>query len=173
MIKMGESKDLILNKAFELGKKYEIECTGCAQSAVAAIFDALGIWDESVFKAASGLADGLGLTGDGTCGALMGGSMVISYLFGRERRDFKDIAKPIKSYKLVKKLHSQFLKEYGSCRCHDVQKSLTGRTWNLWDLKELQKAIKPGGLLDHCPKLVGTIAKYATNIILDEGFQPQ
>ena len=169
---MEESKDSILNKAFELGKKYESKNTGCAQSTIAAIFDALDIWDEGVFKAASGLADGLGLTGDGTCGALMGGSMVISYLFGRESKDFKNVAKPIKSYKLVKKLHSQFLKEYGSCRCHDVQKSLTGRTWNLWDLEELKKAMKPGGLLDHCPKLVGTIAKYATKIILNNGFKP-
>lgn len=169
---MEKSKDSILNKAFELGNKYESKNTGCAQSTIAAIFDALGIWNEDVFKSASGLADGLGLTGDGTCGALIGGSMVISYLFGRESKDFKDITKPIKSYKLVKKLHAQYLKEFGSCRCHDVQKSLTGRTWNLWDFKELQKAIKPGGLLDHCPKLVGTIAKYTTKIILHNGFKP-
>jgi len=77
---MEESKDLILEKAFKLGKKYEKECTGCAQTSIAAIFDALGIWNDDVFKAGSGLADGLGLTGDGSCGALVGASMVIGYL---------------------------------------------------------------------------------------------
>ncbi len=43
---MKDKKDEILNKAFELGKKYEQECTGCAQTAVAAIFESLGIWNE-------------------------------------------------------------------------------------------------------------------------------
>jgi C_GCAxxG_C_C family probable redox protein len=169
---MGENTDHIINKAFELGKNYEETSTGCAQTTIAAIFDALGIWNDDVFKAASGLADGLGLTGNGSCGALVGGSMVIGYLFGREHKDFSDIAKPLKSYALVKKLHDQYKKEYGSCRCHDVQTTLTGRTWNLWDPEELKKAIKPGGLLEHCPVLVGNIARLATKIILENGFTP-
>ena len=38
-------------KAEELGKKYEVECTGCAQSTVAAIFDALGEGSDEVFLA--------------------------------------------------------------------------------------------------------------------------
>ncbi|NIQ05495.1 MAG: C_GCAxxG_C_C family protein, partial [Candidatus Korarchaeota archaeon] len=64
----------------------------------------MGIMNHDVFKAASGLADGLGLSGDGACGALVGGAMVISYLFGRERKDFEDIFKPMKSYLLARKL---------------------------------------------------------------------
>ncbi|MEM4156195.1 MAG: hypothetical protein QXQ38_05665 [Archaeoglobaceae archaeon] len=58
-----DSRREILEKAFELGQKYEREYTGCAQTVIAAIFDTLGIWNEDVFRAASGLADGLGLTG--------------------------------------------------------------------------------------------------------------
>ncbi|MFX1398767.1 MAG: C-GCAxxG-C-C family protein [Promethearchaeota archaeon] len=162
----------ILEGAFELGCKYERTYTGCAQSAVAAIFEALGEWNDDVFKAASGLADGLGLTGDGSCGALIGGSMVIGYLFGRERKDFSDSQKPIKSYILVKKLHDQYLKEYGSCRCHDVQKTLTGKSWNLWDPVELKKAMNPGGLLEHCPSVVGNVARLTCEIILKNGDVP-
>src|SRR4030042_6396008 len=131
----------IINNAYELGQKYEKECTGCAQSGIAAIFDALGIWNEDIFKAATGLADGLGLTGDGTCGSLVGASMVISYLFPREKKDFKDMRKPMKAYRLVKKLHDQFVEKYSSCRCHDVQKNLMGRTYNMWDQKEYQEVI--------------------------------
>jgi C_GCAxxG_C_C family probable redox protein len=163
---MAESKEEILENAFKLGEKYEREYTGCAQTVIAAIFDALGIWNEDVFKAASGLADGLGLTGDGTCGALIGGSMVISYLFPRERKDFRDIMKPMKAYRLVKKLHDQFVKEYGTCRCYDVQKKLMGRTYNLWDPKELNEAIT-SGMVDHCSKVVGNAARLATKIILE------
>ena len=156
----------VLNKAFELGKKYEKNFTGCAQTAIAAIFEALGIWNEDVFKAASGLADGLGLTGDGSCGALIGASMVIGYLFGREHKDFEDMYKSKKSYALVKQLHDIYVEKFGSCRCFDVQTKLVGRTYNLWDEKEFEEAFE-SGLIHHCSNVVGTVAKMATEIILN------
>lgn len=168
---MKENNEEILNKAFELGKRYERECTGCAQTAIAAIFDSLGIWNDDVFKAASGLADGLGLTGDGSCGALVGASMVIGYLFGRDRENFKDMYKPMKSYTLVKKLHDKYVKEYGSCRCYDVQMNKLGRTYNLWNADELKEAFK-SDMMKHCSELVGNVAKLATKIILNTGYFP-
>ena len=93
---MNESNNGVAEKAFELGEKYESECIGCAQTTVAAIFEALGIWNDDVFNAASGLANGLGLTGEGSCGALIGASMVMGYLFPRKRKDFQDMYKPMK-----------------------------------------------------------------------------
>ena len=167
---MTDSKDEILEKAFTLGKKYEQKCTGCAQTVVAAIFEALGIWNEDVFKAASGLADGLGLTGDGSCGALVGGSMVIGYLFGRGKDNFEDMNKPIKSYALVKKLHDKYVKEYGTCRCHDVQHKLMGRTYDLWNAEELKEAFK-SGMMGHCSNLVGNVERLTTKIILNSGYK--
>ena len=106
---MNQSEEKILTKACELGQKFEKKYTGCAQSTIAAIFQALEIWNDDVFKAGSGLADGLGLTGDGSCGSLVGASMVISYLFGREYKDFGDMYKPMESYRLVKKLHDKYI----------------------------------------------------------------
>ena len=139
---MNQSKEEILAKAYDLGQKYEKKNTGCAQTVIAAIFQALGIWNDDVFKAASGMADGLGLTGDGSCGALTGASMVIGYLFGREFKDFGDMYKPMMSYKLVKDLHDKYVESYGSCRCHDVQESFMGRTYNLWDPNDLKEAVQ-------------------------------
>ncbi|MFW9785603.1 MAG: C-GCAxxG-C-C family protein [Candidatus Heimdallarchaeota archaeon] len=165
------TKDKIIEKAFELGQKFEKRYTGCAQTTIAAIFQALGIWNDDVFKAGSGLADGLGLTGNGTCGALTGASMAISYLFGRDYKDFGDMYKPMESYRLVKKLHDQYVKKYGNCRCHDVQESLIGRTYNLWDPKDLKEAFQ-SGMMEQCSKLVGNVAKMATEIILEAGFSP-
>jgi C_GCAxxG_C_C family probable redox protein len=132
-------KEEIADKASKLAEEFERKCTGCAQTTIAGIFEALGIENDDVFKAASGLADGLGLTGDGNCGALVGGAMVISYLFGRERKDFEDVLKPMKSYLLVKKLHNQFVEKYGTCRCSELQKSLMGRTFNLLDKRNLKR----------------------------------
>lgn len=166
------SRDEILSKAYELGQKYEKKCTGCAQTAVAAIFESLNIWNEDVFRAASGLADGLGLTGDGSCGALVGASMVIGYLYGRGKEDFSDMYKPMKSYGLVKKLHDEYIEKFDSCRCYDVQEKLMGRTYNMWDPDELKQAFK-SGMVNHCSDLVGKVARMATEIILDNGFTPK
>ena len=169
---MVKSEEEIIDNAYKLGVKYESECTGCAQTSIAAIFEALGIWSEDVFKAGSGLADGLGLTGNGSCGALVGSSMTISYLFGRERKDFEDILIPFKSYELVKKLHDQYVELYGTCRCHDVQMSLMGRTYNLWDPEDIKEAFS-SGMMDHCSKVVGNTVKLAIKTILDAGFEPK
>ena len=161
---MSETNEDLFKKAFELGQKYEQEYTGCAQTAIAAIFDTLDIWSEDVFKAASGLADGLGLTGDGTCGALTGASMVIGYLFGRDREHFPDMMNPMQSYKFVKKLHDQYVEKYGTCRCYDVQKALMGRTYNLWDPDEFKEASQ-SDMMQHCSKVVGTMARMAVELI--------
>ena len=164
---MEKSKEEIANKAFELAEAFEKKCTGCAQTTIAGIFEVLRIESDDVFKAASGLADGLGLSGDGTCGALIGGAMVISYLFGRQRKDFENMLKPMKSYFLVKKLHDQFVEKYGTCRCYNLQESLMGRTFNLWDDEAFVEAME-FDMIRHCSKVVGTAAKLTTKIILEE-----
>ena len=164
---MEKSRDVIVEKAFKSAQNYEKKCTGCAQTTIAGIFEALGIENDDVFRSASGLADGLGLTGDGACGALVGGAMVIGYLFGREKEDFSDMMKPMTSYILTKRLHDRFVERYGTCRCYDIQKSLMGRTFNLYDPSELKQATEYG-MIDHCSKVVGTSAKLATEIIIDE-----
>jgi C_GCAxxG_C_C family probable redox protein len=169
---MDLDKNNIIAKAYELGKKYEQKCTGCAQTVIAAIFESLNIWNEDVFRSASGLADGLGLTGDGSCGALVGASMVIGYLYGRGKENFEDMYKPMKSYSLVKKLHDNFVDKFKLCRCYDVQESLMGRTFNLWNADEMKEAFK-SGMMIHCSNLVGTVAQMATKIILDNGFHPK
>jgi C_GCAxxG_C_C family probable redox protein len=164
---MAETSGEVAEKAYQLGEKYEKECTGCGQTVIAAIFDALALENDDVFRAASGLADGLGLTGDGSCGALVGASLVLGYLYGRERKDLPDMMKPMKSYLLVKALHDRFVERYGTCRCHDLQMSLMGRTFNLLDPEELKAAFQ-FGMMDHCSKVVGTAARLATELILKE-----
>jgi C_GCAxxG_C_C family probable redox protein len=164
---MEKSRDVILEKAFESARNYERKCTGCSQTTIAGIFEVLGIENDDVFRSASGLADGLGLTGDGACGALVGGAMVIGYLFGRKKKDFSDMMKPMTSYILTKRLHDRFVEKYGTCRCYDIQKSLMGRTFNLYDPSELKQATEYG-MIDHCSKVVGTSARLATEIIIDE-----
>jgi C_GCAxxG_C_C family probable redox protein len=157
----------IIEKAYELSKDYEKKCTGCAQSVVAGLLDAFELESEDVFKAASGLADGIGLTGDGSCGALTGCSMVIGLVFGRERKDHQDIMKPMKSYLMSKEIHDDFIDRYGSCRCFDIQEKLMGRTYNMYDPKELEEAFK-SGMMEHCSEVVGSAVRRTAEIILEE-----
>ena len=164
---MGEIDENVLNKAFESGKRHEMESSGCPQCAIAGIFEALGIENDDVFKAATGLADGVGLTGDGHCGALSGGVMVISYLFGREGKDSGDMMKQVPALIMSKKLHDQFIEKYGTCRCADIQTKFVGRFFNLYDPKEMEAAFK-AGMVDKCSTLVGEVARMATKIILEK-----
>lgn len=157
----------IAERACQLATEYEKTCTGCAQAAVAGLLDALGVDNDDVFKAASGLADGIGLTGDGSCGALTGCAMVIGLALGRERKDHRDVMKPLKSYLLCKELHGDFIQRYGSCRCHDIQKKVLGRTFNLLDPKDFEEAWKVG-MIEHCSRIVGRAARTTAEIILRE-----
>jgi hypothetical protein len=99
--KEKEISQEVLDAVFSLARDYERRCTGCAQSTVAAVLDTLGLHADDVFRAASGLADGIGLTGDGSCGALTGGDMVLGLVRGRKREEFSDPFAAMKSYQLA------------------------------------------------------------------------
>ena len=162
---MSEVNEEILELAFNKAKQYEMRSGGCSQCTLAGVFDALGVDDDDIFKAATGLADGVGLTGDGHCGALSGGVLAIGYFFGRSKEDFGDMMKLVKGNLLSKMLHDRFIEKYGTCRCADLQTSFFGRFYNLYDPEEMKAAVK-AGLLDTCSTLVGEVARMATEIIL-------
>ena len=162
----------IIEKAYDLGVEYEKKSLGCAQTVIAAIFDSLGIWSEGAFKAATGLSNGLGSKGVETCGALIGASMAISFIYGREHKNFDDMFQTLKSGALVKRLYNQFLREYGVVHCSDMQKELLGVTWNYWDLTDMEENFRRQ-MIDTCSGIVGTVAKIATKIILKNGFTPK
>lgn len=153
--------------AYERAKAYEMKSGGCPQCTIAGVFDALGIRNDDVFKAATGLADGVGLTGNGHCGALTGGCMVIGLLYGRDMQDFAKIGKLLKANLLSKKLHDWFVEKYGSARCKEIQTAQIGRFYNLYDPEEFKAGIE-AGLLDTCSTLVGEVARKTTRIILEE-----
>jgi C_GCAxxG_C_C family probable redox protein len=163
---MSRSRQEILDTAFNAGKRNEMSNGGCPQCTLAAVFEALGVEDDGVFKAATGFADGVGLTGDGHCGALSGGVMAISYLFGRDKKDFGDMMKLLPASVLSKRLRDRFVEEHGACRCADLQKAFFGRFFNLYDPAEMQAAFA-AGMLDRCSTVVATTARITTEIILD------
>jgi len=163
---MKRPKDEILDAAFNAAKQYEMKNGGCPQCTLSGIFDALDINNDDIFRAATGLADGIGLTGDGHCGALSGGVLAISYLFGRDKEDFGDMMKLVEANLLSKKLLERFVEKYGTCRCADLQTSFFGRFYNLYNPDELYAAME-AGMLERCSTLVGEVARMTTEIILE------
>jgi C_GCAxxG_C_C family probable redox protein len=164
---MEKTRQGRIDRAYELAKKYELENGNCAQCVFAAVTEALGVENADVFRAATGFADGIGLTGDGHCGSLSGAVMAISYFFGRKREEFNRRGKMMKALLLSRQLETRFMGEYGICRCCELQTKFFGRFFNLMEPSELEAAIK-AGVLERCSSLAGQVAGMATELILEQ-----
>ena len=154
-------------KAYQLGKKYEQTYKGCSQCVIAALHDTFSIRNDAIFKAATGLAAGGGASIDGSCGAYSGGIMVLSYLMGREREDFADSGGILlRNFELIRRLHDEFIQEYGSVICCNIQTKIFGRSYYLADMDEFERFEKAGGHdALHCPEVVGKAARWAAALI--------
>ena len=164
---MEKSGQDIKDQAFALAKKYELENGNCAQCVFAAVTESLGMENDDVFRAATGFADGIGLTGDGHCGALSGAVMAISHVFGRKKEEFHRRGKMMKALLLSRRLENKFMDEYGVCRCYELQTKFFGRFFNLMEPSELEAAMK-AGVLERCSSLAGEVASLAVELILGQ-----
>ena len=164
-----DNREELSRKAYETGVAYEKTYHGCSQCVLAAVTDVTGERDDQVFRAASGLAGGLGLSSHGSCGALTGGIMAISSRYGRQRNQFDDIeGVRFKCFEISRRLVDRFESEYGSSRCGDVQTGLMGRAFDLSDPTERNEFIREGGHDSHCPTVVGNVAKWTVEILQKE-----
>ena len=161
-------REQIPNRAKRLAFEYERDCRGCAQCSLAALQDVFDMREDAVFRSASGLAGGIGLTNLGTCGALTGGAMAIGMLFGREREGFVDpMRKRTVAYRLCKQLAERFVEEYGSVLCREIQEVHLGREYDLWKTEEYSEFNEVAYVEERCPGLVGEAAKWAAEIIIE------
>ncbi len=170
----AQRKAGLLARAYQLGFEYERRFRGCSQCVVAAIQDALGVRDDHVFKAATGLAGGGALTGTGACGGYAGGVMVLGQLAGRERADFEDAGGVrFHAFDLAKELGDRFAAEFGSTICREVQTGVFGRSFDLRDRDDFARFEAAGAHRDKCPEVVGKAARMAVDIILEAGLVPE
>jgi hypothetical protein len=85
---MQETKAIVKNKelihkSFDLAYDYESKYGACSQCVVLAVMETLGEVNQDVFKSAFGFGGGIGNLSH-TCGALLGGVMMISLEYGRD-----------------------------------------------------------------------------------------
>ena len=162
-----DSKDEILEKAYQLANKYEAERGSCPQCVLAALYETIGVGDPKTIQAADALAGGTALSTEGTCGALVGGLLAIGSIVGRTYEDFSAGERKRRVFQYAKKYYDRFIKEYDSPRCKDIHMKLFGRTFNLMDPKDYQEFEDTGAHVDKCPVVSGFAAKLAAEIILD------
>lgn len=164
---MENNKNEILDRVYDLAFKYEASFGSCPQCVLRAIGEVLNLRIEDAVKSSHGLAGGTALSGNGTCGALVGGVMAICLVYGRELKNM-DKGRFLKSYALAKQLYDKFVEEFGSCICRDVQNKIFGRSFNLWDPDDFKKFDEMGAHRDKCPDVTGKVARWATEILLKE-----
>lgn len=167
-------RETLLSQVYDRAAEYEREYGYCPQAVLAAIQDEFGIVEDGTIQASHSLAGGGALCGDGTCGGLVGGMMAIASAFGRRREEFGELETEaaIKSSKLSRRLRSQFVDEYGSVVCRDVQDHLFGKSYDLWNQEEYDAFEDAGAHEDVCPDVTGTAARLAAAILLDSGVEP-
>lgn len=169
-----KSKQELIKEAYQKGFEKESILHGCAPCTFLAIEEVLGMEksSEAIYKASTGLSGGVGLSIEGHCGALSGGALAIGRRFGRDFRGPEDLeayqARLARPNDLCRKLEERFREAYGTIICQEIQKKLFGRTFNLQDQKELEEFAAAGGFTEKCPSVVGTGARLAVEIILEE-----
>ena len=155
--------ETVYRKAFE----YEAERGSCPQCVLAALMETLDFGDKKIVKYADALAGGTALSAEGTCGALVGGLMAISYFVGRPYEDFSNGKSIRRVFLYSKKLYDKFVEEYGTPICKGVHQKLFGRTFDLLDNDDYAEFDRMGGHVDKCTSVSGNVARWTAEIILD------
>lgn len=171
------SQQQLPDKAYDLAFRFERNCGSCSQCTVAAIHELLDI-DDVVVKVACSSAGGQCARVVGTCGGLIGGTMILDYFFGRpvEKMSHEeghscnvDIHKYALSISQL--LYDKYVKEYGTIICPHIQEQLFGRHYYFLDDDELEKFDAAGGhsAPDKCSHIVGNAARFTIEILIDKG----
>ena len=172
MVKLQRTKEEIIKKTEELAREYVAKYQGCAQCTFLAIIDALR-WggleiipedmEERLFSGLTVLSGGVGMTGDGTCGAVTSSVLAISLALGIPRES-QDASARRTGYATVRKaILDKYYQKYNSLLCKDVQRKYFGMAWDL-TLPEMSEEF----LAQSQGCTIAETAKLAVECILDE-----
>ncbi|MFC1947162.1 C-GCAxxG-C-C family (seleno)protein [Chloroflexota bacterium] len=172
MSPLKKTKEEIMKKAEELGVEYEAIYKGCAQTTFYAVTDALRwgglelIPEELQDKMYAGiclLTAGNCMTGEGTCGAVVGSTMASGFAFG-QLSDMKDPAVADRAGAQVRdSLLTKFYEEYGSILCKDVMRKYFGKAWDLTSREMTEEFL---GITDGC--VISKTAIMIAGILIDK-----
>lgn len=159
-------KQKVIKQIGQDARDNELNYRGCAQATLAALQKHLNIGSPAVFQSASNLSAGIGRSGEGACGALSGGAIAIGLVFGRDKLE-PAVNSPgyQEGMNRTAKLCDRFQEQFAGIKCHDVQRKISGRAWNLRDPAEQQSFMETAHPL--CAEVCRKAAEFAAEIILE------
>lgn len=159
---------------YDWGFKAEGTYGCCGQCVLVPFMEILQI-DQALFKYASGFCAGFGQVGDYPCGAFTGGTIVLSYCFGR---DYSQLSGDLEQSKEIFRNTCRLVREYetrfrekleSDILCKNVQTQIFGRSFNLLDkVHDYPLFEAMGAHTDKCTNVVGTAAQIIADLIYDE-----
>lgn len=170
------TKDELLDKAYELGVDFERYSGSCSQCTAAALHEILD-FEPVIVKVASSSCGGHAGISTGTCGAVVGGTIVLDYYLGRpvellsstfENPDGQDALKS--AMETSRDFCMKFQKKYDSIICPKVQEQLFGRSFNLQDPSDWNAFMNAGGHSDptKCMSVVGNSARWVLEVLIEK-----
>ena len=174
----GLSRQELLDKAYEIGFDTEKNSGSCSQAAVYTIYQLIDI-PEVIVRTASSCCGGQASRVQGTCGALIGGTMIMDYFFGRpvehiaHEAEAGEIGREDVWYGLAmaRQINDLFIKEWGTILCPQIQEQVLGRTYCFWNPADLVEFFGAGSCSEpgKCSHIVGSVARFVLGILLDKG----
>ena len=172
MTKKSEIDKEALNEAYRRGYDYCARIA-CAPGVFAAVMETLGYENDpvvnDVWKATVGLAGGTGNMAIGTCGAMAGAAMAISYSFGFT----KDYAlqhpeKMIKVSDVVAEVGRKMREKYGHIQCQEVQFHHWGKSYRMTNPEAMQEfTSRAREYMTACQEVTGDLARWTVKKILE------
>jgi hypothetical protein len=172
MMKLTKTREEIIKKSNELAIQYEAKYKGCGQCTFLAIIDALR-WggleiipsdvEDKLFSGICLLTGGVGLSGDGTCGAVASGTLAIGLALGLQRESMDESLFRGSCATVRNAFLNKYYQKYNSLLCKDIQRKLFGKAWDLTrdDMgAEFLRITKGCAIME--------TAMWATEVILDE-----
>lgn len=172
MVKLTKTKDEIIKKSRDLAIEYEAKYKGCGQCTFLAIIDALR-WggleiiprdvEDRLFSGLCLLTGGVGLSGEGTCGAVASGTLAIGLALGLGPEAINESLFRQSCAIVRDALLTKYYQKYNSLLCKDIQRKFYGKAW---DLTRDEMSAEFLGISKGCVIMEG--AMWATEVILDE-----
>ncbi len=171
MTEKSEIDREVLDEAYRRGYDYCARI-GCAPGVFAAVMETLGYEDDpvvnDVWKATVGLIGGTGNLAIGTCGAMAGAAMAISYSFGFTKEEFlEDPGKMIKVASAVAEVGKKMQEKYGHIQCQEVQFHHWGKSYRFTNPEVMQEFARARELWTACQEVTGHLARWTVKKILE------
>jgi len=173
MTRKSEVDEEVLDEAYRRGYDY---CgrMGCAPGVFAAVMETLGYEDDpvvdAVWKATVGLVGGTGNMAVGTCGAMAGAAMAISYSFDFAKEDLEE--NPMKMLNVanaVAEVGKKMQEKYGHIQCQEVQFQLWGKSYRFTSPEAVQEFMSLSAnesFRRACKEVTGDLARWTVKKIL-------